>query len=179
MKRGETQIRDLELLNVNYADTDASGSFVMPDGEVTIWSEVDYAYYVTRYTNGLGEFTCDHTKAFPGTLITFTAKITDPTFHNIVWTYFQLPEEAVIIPAAQPNVQLRQFYMPNHDAGMRADFTMPGFPLTLMSCASEPMNSASSSCMILIIICCGFTAVRTFAPMALSFTRLQKSFATL
>ena len=60
-----------------------------------------------------------------------------------------------------------------------ATSTMPGFPFTLISCASEPMNSASSSCMILIIICCGFTAVSTFAPMALSFTRLQKSFATL
>ena len=50
-----------------------------------------------------------------------------------------------------------------------ATSTMPGFPFTLISCASEPMNSASS----------GFTAVSTFAPMALSFTRLQKSFATL
>lgn len=56
--------------------------------------------------------------------------------------------------------------------------TIPGLPLMLMSCDALPMKSASSSWTILTIICCGFTAVRTFCPMALTFTLSQKSLAT-
>ena len=60
-----------------------------------------------------------------------------------------------------------------------ATSTTAGFPLRLMSWACEPMNAANSSWVIFTIICWGFTAVSTLAPMALSFTRSQKSLATL
>ena len=60
-----------------------------------------------------------------------------------------------------------------------ATSTTAGLPLTLISEASLPMKSASSSWTILTIICCGLTAVSTPVPMALVFTFSQNSFATL
>ena len=96
-----------------------------------------------------------------GRKVSQAASITFMPRLDLIWRA-NLPEKVVLPEPLRP-----------------ATSTTPGLPLILMSWAVEPMKEASSSCMIFTIICCGFTAVRTPVPMALSFTWLQKSLATL
>ena len=99
----------------------ASGSFVMPAGNVTIYTVLDNAYYVNVESNGYGQIESSVKKAVPGTEVTITATVTNNRYSNLIWT-IESEDLAVTVPEGLPNT--RTFIMPSETVYFKVDFTM-------------------------------------------------------
>ena len=122
-KDGETFEGSFTELSYDHMKN-ASGSFVMPEGDVTFTIVQDKAYYV-NFEGENGSVSADLHKAFPGETVTVTATGTDPTLDHLIW---ELYSEDVTLAEVEGQPNARRFVMPSHDVGLKVRFTMQPVP---------------------------------------------------